>query len=90
MRIVYFDTLGNRYFLNFNRATPSITAAAMLASNQFGFQVIGLVNQTYTVQYSTTLSDWNTLYITNAPASLFNVLDPNASGNQRFYRILGP
>jgi len=90
IRAIYFDTLGNRYFLNFNRAIPSLARAAMLGNNQFGFQVTGLIFQNYTIEYSTTLTNWNTLYVTNAPASLFNVVVPNATGGYKFYRILGP
>jgi hypothetical protein len=43
---------------------------------------------------STNLSstNWISLYVTNNPTtSSFNVVDPNATNNQRFYRILtGP
>src|SRR6266702_8739644 len=91
IRVIYFDTLGNRYFVFFNHAAPALSGAGRLANNQFQFVINGLAGQNYTIQYSTTLTNWNTLYITNAPASLFNVLDLNATGSQRFYRaLLGP
>jgi hypothetical protein len=91
IRAIYFDTLGNRYFINFNQSVPSLSGASQLPNHQFQLSVNGLVGQNYTVQYSTTLTNWNVLYITNAPASLFNVLDPNANGPFRFYRaLLGP
>jgi hypothetical protein len=91
IRAIYFDTLGNRYFVNFNHAIASLSGARLLPNHQFQILVNGLVGQNYTVQYSTTLTNWNTLYTTNAPAGLFNVLDPNATGSLRFYRaLLGP
>lgn len=88
IRAIYFDTLSNRYFINFNHAVPSLSGASRLPNHQFQMLVNGLVGQNYTVQYSTNLTNWNTLYVTNAPASVFNVLDPNATGPLRFYRAL--
>ena len=44
-----------------------------------------------TVQFSTALTNWSTLLVTNAPASSFTVLDPTAPGRYGFYRVLlGP
>ena len=90
VRAIYFDSLGNRYFVNFNRASANLAGAMQLGNNRFQFQVSGLIFQNYTIQYSTTLTNWNTLYVTNAPAGLFDVVDANASGSQRFYRVLEP
>jgi hypothetical protein len=56
--------------------------------------ITATANLNYTVQMSTNLSstNWISLYVTNNPTtSSFNVVDPNATNNQRFYRILtGP
>ena len=50
-----------------------------------------MAGQNYTIQYSTTLTNWANLVITNAPASSFEFIDLNATDNRRFYRVLsGP
>jgi len=64
------------------------------SSGQFRFLLNGTANQNYTLQVSTDLSstNWTTLYTTNNPeAGTFLLTDPNATNQQRFYRILvGP
>jgi hypothetical protein len=73
---------------------PSLGSPAKLFSGQFQFLLNGMVGQNYTIQMSTNLSftNWATLLITNnATTNSFNVIDPNATNNQRFYRIkVGP
>jgi len=72
-------------------ASPVLSQPTKLSSTQFSFQLSGIAGQNYTVQYSTTLTDWNTLYVTNAPANLFLLIDLTATNAQRFYRVLvGP
>jgi phage-related protein len=54
-------------------------------------RLTGAANQNYTVQMSTNLSstNWISLFITNnATTNSFIVTDPNATNQQRFYRIL--
>jgi hypothetical protein len=72
-------------------ASPVLSQPTKLSSTQFRFQLSGIAGQNYTVQYSTTLTDWNTLYVTNAPANSFELIDLTATNAQRFYRVLvGP
>ena len=54
-------------------------------------RLTGAANQNYTVQMSTNLSstNWISLFITNNTATnSFLLTDPNATNQQRFYRIL--
>ena len=91
IRMVYVDNQTNVFFLVFNRTAAGLTGLSRPANNQFQFTLGGLAGQNYTVQYSTTLTNWTTLTITNAPASSFNFTDFNASDTRRFYRVLsGP
>lgn len=63
-------------------------------TNQFQMRLTGASNQNYTVQMSTNLSstNWISLFITNnTTTNSFLLTDPNATNQQRFYRILiGP
>jgi hypothetical protein len=73
---------------------PSLGSVDTSSSGQFRFLLNGTANQNYTLQVSTDLSstNWTTLYTTNNPeAGTFLLTDPNATNQQRFYRILvGP
>jgi hypothetical protein len=72
-------------------ASPVLSQPARLSGTQFRFQLSGIAGQNYTVQFSTTLTNWNTLLITNAPAHSFLLIDLTATNAQRFYRVLvGP
>jgi hypothetical protein len=72
-------------------ASPLLSEPAKLSDTQFSFHLSGIAGQNYTVQYSTTLTDWNTLYVTNAPVNSFLLIDFTATNAQRFYRVLvGP
>lgn len=63
-------------------------------TNRFQMRLTGASNQNYTVQMATNLSSagWISLFSTNnATANSFMVADPNATNQQRFYRVLiGP
>jgi hypothetical protein len=73
---------------------PSLGSVVAPSNGQFRFLLNGAANQNYTLQVSTDLSstNWTTLYTTNNPAAgTFLLTDPNATNQQRFYRILvGP
>jgi hypothetical protein len=91
IRMVYTDNLNNRYLVNFFRSAPALATAGFNSNNRFQLLLNGLIGQNYTVQFSTTLTNWSTLLVTNAPASSFTVIDPTAPGSLGFYRILvGP
>ncbi len=69
--------------------TPVISQPQRFSSTQFGFNINGGIGVNYTVLVSTNLavSSWSPLFsldLTNSP--LF-VVDPNATGSQRFYRV---
>jgi hypothetical protein len=70
---------------------PTLTIAA-LTGGQFTFQINGDPGPDYSIQTSTNLVDWSTIFTTNSPGLPFNWTDPNpAQQNMLFYRILlGP
>jgi hypothetical protein len=69
---------------------PVLGSASWL-TNQFQMRLTGASNQNYTVQMSTNLSSatWTSLFITNnMTTNSFLLTDPDATNQQRFYRIL--
>jgi hypothetical protein len=72
-------------------ATPVLSAAA-LANGLFTVQINGDYGPDYSIQTSTNLSDWATIFTTNQPALPFNWTDVNSFQQPvQFYRlILGP
>ena len=63
-------------------------------ANQFQMRLTGVAGQNYTVEMTTDLgsSNWTSLFVTNsATTNSFNVTDPGATDQRRFYRVkLGP
>ena len=62
---------------------------ALWSGGMFAFDVTSQVGQTFTVQYTSTLStnQWQTLLTTNSPAGLVHIVDPQSSTNPSlFYR----
>ena len=79
------------YEYGVSQPRPILNSPTHLAGNQFQFLVSGVAGQNYTVQFAVSLTNWNLLYITNAPGSSFMVKDIAATNGARFYRILvGP
>jgi hypothetical protein len=71
---------------------PSL-AQPMRSGGQFKVLLNGIAGQNYTFQMTTNLAltNWTTLYVTNAPANSFFLTDPNATNPMRLYRVLiGP
>jgi subtilisin-like proprotein convertase family protein len=72
--------------------TPSVPTllAKTLGSGQFTLGVAGTPALAYTLQVNTnaTVTNWTTLFSTNAPASSFDLIDSSASGARRFYRLV--
>ena len=72
--------------------TPSVPTllAKTVANGQFTLGVAGTPALAYTLQFNTnaTVTNWTTLFSTNAPASSFDLLDPTANGVRRFYRLV--
>lgn len=80
---------------DFNLATlvqqPGLSQPARVSPTQFQFLLNGSAGQNYTIESSTTLTNWSTLYVTNAPASAFSITDSNATNKWKFYRVrVGP
>jgi hypothetical protein len=72
-------------------AKPGLVGAS-LNNGQFRFLVSGDAGPDYTVQASTNLANWVSLFTTSSPALPFQFADPTAANyRQRFYRVLlGP
>lgn len=72
--------------------TPSAPTllARTLGNGQFTLGVAGTPALGYTLQVNTnaTATNWTTLFSTNAPASIFDLIDSSASGARRFYRLV--
>jgi hypothetical protein len=94
LRMAYYDTLTNQYFLTFSESSPTLSGTPVVSgSHTLQFLLNGPPAQNYTIQYSTALNSsvWNTLFVTNGAASPLTVSDPNATNAVRFYRVLvGP
>jgi hypothetical protein len=73
---------------------PPVLGSPALVNDQFQLQLVGATNQNYTLQVATNLSspNWVSLLSTNSTATnTFMMVDPNATNQQRFYRVLiGP
>lgn len=66
---------------------PTLASPIRLSNTAFQFTVIGTAGQSYTIQYSTTLTTWDPILTTNAPSDSFEVVDPNATNSFAFYRV---
>jgi hypothetical protein len=70
---------------------PTLSQPAKISASQFQFVVTGLAGQNYTLQASSNLVDWNSLFVTNAPADVFPLQLNQATNRHDFYRLmLGP
>jgi hypothetical protein len=69
--------------------TPFITMPQRFGTTQFGFNLNGAMNVSYTVQYSTNLAstNWANLFSLILTNSVFPVLDSQATNSPRFYRV---
>ena len=72
-------------------AAPTVTSTTM-SNGQFRALINGSFGPDYTVQASTNLAAWTTLFTTNSPAVPFSWADASATNyTARFYRVLlGP
>jgi len=63
----------------------------VLTTGQIGFFVSGQTGPDYSVQSSTNLANWNTVFITNSPAMPFTWTTNAGANPLQFYRIkVGP
>ncbi|HEX3626630.1 MAG TPA: carboxypeptidase-like regulatory domain-containing protein [Verrucomicrobiae bacterium] len=68
--------------------TPVISQPRVGPPGQFGFWVNGTNNVTYTVQVSTNLTDWSSIYSFELLTNSLFITDPAATNGHRFYRIV--
>jgi hypothetical protein len=66
------------------RLEPQLTASP----GQFALRMLAQAGQSYTLQYSTDLSQWFPVCTTNAASGSLDLVDPNATSSVRFYRVL--
>jgi hypothetical protein len=64
------------------------TVNASIVNGQFQLSVNGGSGQTYSIQASTNLNSWTTVFTTNSPALPFVWADQNLSNSVQFYRVL--
>ena len=70
-------------------ATAPQISSMVVTNGQFSFQVGGATNFNYTVQASTNLVNWTTLFTTNPPVTPFVWKDAQTTNfSRRFYRVL--
>jgi len=70
---------------------PALSFPVKPSVTQFRFQVQGVAGQNYTVQGSSNLVNWNSIFVTNAPTDAFTVILNRATNSLGFFRVLlGP
>jgi hypothetical protein len=65
-----------------------LTAPRGLGNGQFQFSFNTLAGTNYTIQYSTTLTNWIPLLAFRGSGGPETITDPNATNRSRFYRVL--
>ncbi len=94
-----FDKVGNNALSPIRNFTVSgspagpvkLQSAQRVNSSQFQFRFGATTGQNYTVQYTTNLSNWTTLLLTNAATTNPLILDSLATNGMRGYRVfVGP
>lgn len=66
---------------------PRVEPVLPITPGQFRVRVAGQSGQSYTLQYSTTLTSWTDVVTVTAPADNFELVDPTASDSSRLYRV---
>jgi hypothetical protein len=71
---------------------PTLVEPTLFANRFQMVLAVGGGNQNYTVEVSTNLETWTSLFVTNSVATnAFLITDTNATSRSRFYRVLiGP
>lgn len=54
---------------------------------QFALRLVGEAGRSYTLEYSTTLTNWFTLLTTNTTGTNLDLVDATATNRNRFYRV---
>jgi hypothetical protein len=55
---------------------------------EFGLRILGEVGSSYSLQYSTTMTNWTTLLTTNLTSASADLVDRSATNQLRLYRVL--
>jgi hypothetical protein len=71
-----------------NAPIITITGASRLAGGEFQFNFNSASGTDYTIEYSTNLVNWTPILILSGSGGSETVIDPNATGGQRFYRVM--
>ena len=66
---------------------PRLDLPTLLPGNVFRVRVTGTAAQSYTMQFSTTLTNWTDILTTNAPSDVFYLQDIHATNVSRVYRL---
>ena len=66
---------------------PRVEPVLPMPPGQFRVRVSGQAGQSYTLQYSTTLSSWADVTTVTAPSDTFEMADPGATDGWRIYRV---
>jgi len=76
--------------LNYSLATQTILkSTGVTPQGALKLQVLGRANMNFSLQVSTNLSSWATLFTTNSPGTVFDYIDTNSVGMpKRYYRAL--
>jgi hypothetical protein len=81
----------NSFYVIVNPLTPTTLNSLTLDGAQATLVIHGPSGPDYTVLTSTNLLDWQVWLTTNAPGLPLTLVDTNAVGKSRFYRVeLGP
>ena len=78
--------------LTINAPVKPTLSSPVWVTNRLQLRLTGVAGQNYTLQYSSTLTNWTQLFITNnATTNSFIVTDSHATNSRGFYRVLvGP
>ena len=67
---------------------PTLISPMRLSDTAFQFVISGSAGHSYTIQVSSTFTNWTDVLTTNAPSDIFTVIDSNATNDPAFYRVL--
>ncbi len=66
---------------------PTLSQPEKPSPSEFRFLVHGIAGQSYTIEGSSNLTDWNAIRVTNAPTDTFAVHMVRATNNVGFFRV---
>lgn len=70
-------------------AAPRLEVRSTSVAGEFGVRLVGgQIGRNYSLQYSTTMSNWTTLLMTNLTSTSADLVDRSATNGFRLYRLL--